>query len=800
MFIKKGLKSRIFSFLAAAAFFVFQVLNGASVVMAEDQNQVTVVVEDNRGVITQGQSTKLNGYDALVDVLGAKGISYDIPDGGYGKYIKTINGVTNVNSSDWKSWLTIVNTNGSETVPQTSIDKTQLKANDKLVVYYGGANTLNVNNIKLSTKAENSPLTISLYNHSDWNPTDAPVKNIKVKVDGGQEKTITDNTISIPGGLNAGRHTLEVSDFRTDSSTPNVAADTLFFYVDPDANVRIESQTGTVYTGKLSGANLLEMLKNAGLKDAEFDNSNLTSLNGIKNNAVSKWKALGKESDSIELVKSSMADYIPKDGENIVLYYGSNALKAMDSLTLSPSTAGENSKVSLKFTSEGSPVSGAVLTVDDYAPTALDANGTYTYSYGLSSGNHRYSLKISDPISRTSYVDKGTFAIDGKTDKPNYLDSAYDSLNNIVNNNSVKSDSSSVNEAINGAVSYIKSQGISNPWVSISFNKLGMKSDEGWIKESYDEIKQDGLSDMYNTDIEKLIMGLEACGYTPYNFAGKNLVSELFNRDINDFQTNDLIFGLLTYNYANIKGNYKITKEILIQNILHNALLYQVGNDSYYGWAYYGTNVDPDLTGAALSALAPYYSEPVVKAAVDNAANTMSNLEDASGYITSQYGRACETNAFGVLGIIAANFDPQSSKFTKTYGNPAKALLSFKGGNGGFKHSLDGSNDNLATEEALRALISLSKSVPYNYYTSSIDPENLNVYGDSGKKQNGTDTKASAEDSVSVSNSKSAVNLKDLPQTGSLFDFKLLVNIGIILIILGTAIIFMKNRSIKKRS
>jgi hypothetical protein len=65
--------------------------------------------------------------------------------------------------------------------------------------------------------------------------------------------------------------------------------------------------------------------------------------------------------------------------------------------------------------------------------------------------------------------------------------------------------------------------------------------------------------------------------------------------------------------------------------------------------------------------------------------------------------------------------------------------MSFKGTNGQYKHVQDGGNDYMATEEALRALISLNefyKNGEYNYYNSDINAKELAVYG----KAN-TDTK-----------------------------------------------------------
>ncbi|GIW49287.1 MAG: hypothetical protein KatS3mg079_763 [Caloramator sp.] len=46
------------------------------------------------------------------------------------------------------------------------------------------------------------------------------------------------------------------------------------------------------------------------------------------------------------------------------------------------------------------------------------------------------------------------------------------------------------------------------------------------IEEAATELKSYGIDEYTNTDIEKLILTLTAAGYSPYNFAGYNLMDE----------------------------------------------------------------------------------------------------------------------------------------------------------------------------------------------------------------------------------------------------------------------------------
>ena len=97
--------------------------------------------------------------------------------------------------------------------------------------------------------------------------------------------------------------------------------------------------------------------------------------------------------------------------------------------------------------------------------------------------------------------------------------------------------------------------------MALVLQKLGIKADETFIKENIEIIAEDGLENYSNTDLEKLILNLTALGYSPYNFNGKNLIEELFNRSEETFLINDAAFALIVYNYANVKEEYPLSKE-----------------------------------------------------------------------------------------------------------------------------------------------------------------------------------------------------------------------------------------------
>jgi hypothetical protein len=548
--MRKTMKMKIYTMALVLIFVMGQILTGASTMVkaVEKDFEVSIQVQGPDKVITQGTSSKENGFEALKEVLDKKNISMIATDGEYGKFISEVGGIKSGKFGGDDGWLYAISRNSNYENIVSGIDGATLKNGDKLILYYGDMGTLTANKIDYSSKEASVQLTISLNNsYEDFTTkkeVTQPIKGIKAKIDG-NEVEVVDNKITLKEGLDTGTHTLELSDFRTEGA-PKVVYDELEF---------------TIGKEEVTGVN---------------------------------------EDEKIE---------------------------------------------------------------------------------------------------------------------------------NVDNTKSTKQ----ITEAINSSVSAIKAKGI-DTWSAVSLNKLGEKVDTTFLEESIENIVDSGVKDLSNTDIEKLIIGLTATGYTPYNVEGYDLVSELFNRDIDTFLINDAVFGIFAYNYANINDDYEVTKEKLADIIMKSKLSYDADGNKMVGWTYYGDKIDPDMTGAAMNALSEFYStKPEVKEAIDAAVNTMSLLQNESGYSVSQYGLASETTAFVILGLTSVGINPEGEIFTKDKGDLVSALLSFKAKDGGFKHLAEETKSNYtSTEQVLRALIALKEyKTPgkYDFYSSDINAKELPVFG-----------------------------------------------------------------------
>ncbi len=587
----------------------------------------------------------------------------------------------------------------------------------------------------------------------------------------------------------------------------NVKADTLL----KEVYVRVESLEGTIAEGPQQASNGFEALdkllkeKNIKMeaKDGEWGKyiESIGDLKAGKFGGWDGWMYYVKNGSTIESGQTSIYQYNTKDGDNLVVYYGNFDTPIVNSISFQPEIVKENEGFKMNFSystfdyTENKavvlPIKNAKVSIDkkDYV---TDAQGNIEIKQGLFKGEHSYKVsgynKDSIP---TVIMDKGLFTIDN-VNKPVLQHS--DKKFNDKDNSKIEKN---INKELDTTLNFMKNNS-SNPWAAISLSKLSIKADEKFIKSWAEQIKKEGIKELSPSELETRIMSLTAMGYTPYNFQGQDLVKELFNRNIEDFYNNEIVFALFSYDYAKVKENYNITEDKLINSLLDSKLVNKNGDKNLVGWTWFGDKIDPDMTGAVINALAPYYNGKQVKgvdnnklkAAVDEALNTLSYMQNESGDIVGQYGPSCETNAFIILGLTSLGVDPEGSKFTKNKGDLVSALLSYKGDNGQFNHNSEAKNNYLATEQAFRALICLKEykeKGTYDYYSSTIDISSLKAYKlpEETKKPSNEEKPKQEIEMKQKENLKNQDKKGNLPKTGSPIGFDFMIALSIALMSAG---------------
>ena len=218
------------------------------------------------------------------------------------------------------------------------------------------------------------------------------------------------------------------------------------------------------------------------------------------------------------------------------------------------------------------------------------------------------------------------------------------------------------------------------------------------------------LSDKKSTEYARTILALTAIGKDPTDVGGYDLLAGLADMDGVTYQgINGAIFALLALDSgkydvpAAAEGGTQVTRDGLVAYILAQQL-------SDGGWALSGTSADPDVTAMALQALAPYRTgDETVDAAVDKGVQLLSDMQLSDGGYSSWGTLNSESCAQVLIALAALGIDPVSdSRFAKNGLTVLDALLAYAV-SGGFRHTVDGEADAIATEQALCALTAYAR-------------------------------------------------------------------------------------------
>ena len=218
------------------------------------------------------------------------------------------------------------------------------------------------------------------------------------------------------------------------------------------------------------------------------------------------------------------------------------------------------------------------------------------------------------------------------------------------------------------------------------------------------------LSDKKSTEYARTILALTAIGKDPADVGGYDLLARLADMDDVTYQgINGAIFALLALDSgkydvpAAAEGGTQVTRDGLVAYILAQQL-------SDGGWALSGTSADPDVTAMALQALAPYRTgDETVDAAVDKGVQRLSDMQLSDGGYSSWGTLNSESCAQVLIALATLGIDPVSdSRFVKNGLTVLDALLAYAV-SGGFRHTVDGEVDAIATEQALCALTAYAR-------------------------------------------------------------------------------------------
>ena len=263
-------------------------------------------------------------------------------------------------------------------------------------------------------------------------------------------------------------------------------------------------------------------------------------------------------------------------------------------------------------------------------------------------------------------------------------------------------------------------------------NRLPESFSESYYANVQSYVKAIGSAKLHrskSTENARVILALTAIGKNPLNVDGYDLLHPLADFDFVKKQgVNGPIWTLLaldSFQYEipiDLNVKHQTTREGLIDHILDNQC-------SDGGWDLNGESANPDLTGMAIQALAPYYSsDEKVRLAVDKALELISANQNNDGSFLGSGENTPESCAQIITALSALNIDCNSdSRFIKSNRSIADSLMSFSV-KGGFVHTMGGGYNQMSTEQGYYALVAYNRML--HGKNPLYDMTDLSVKGD----------------------------------------------------------------------
>jgi hypothetical protein len=219
------------------------------------------------------------------------------------------------------------------------------------------------------------------------------------------------------------------------------------------------------------------------------------------------------------------------------------------------------------------------------------------------------------------------------------------------------------------------------------------------------------------TEYSRVILALTAIGADARDVAGYDLTKPLGDVAQTTAQgLNGSVWALLALDCGNYPMADKIRQEY-VDEILSHELADGGWNLTDSGQA------DPDITGMVLQALAGYREREDVALAVSRGLEAMSQTE---GFDTAE-GCAQLLVALCQLGLA-----PDDPRFARSGMTLTEQLLSFHRWDGSFSHRLGGEANQMATEQALYALVALRRAEAGRSGLYTMDDVTGSLFQDSG--------------------------------------------------------------------
>ncbi|WP_339279286.1 S-layer homology domain-containing protein [Paenibacillus sp. FSL W8-1187] len=250
------------------------------------------------------------------------------------------------------------------------------------------------------------------------------------------------------------------------------------------------------------------------------------------------------------------------------------------------------------------------------------------------------------------------------------------------------------------------SSGIRSDWDAIAASQAGYELPASYLSKLSDAVRKDAPAFRNVTDFERTALAVTAAGQDATAYGGIDLIERITSSDRMLSQgINGPIYALLALDYGEyeVPAGAKWSRDKLVAELLKA----QAADGSY---AFAGEKAgSPDLTGAALTALAPYVGQPEVKQAGERAVAWIKSQQDKDGGFTSYGESSSESVAQIVIGLASIGYDPAGADFTRDGASLIDKLLTFRGADGSFSHALPLAPNAYGAYQSVQALVAYEK-------------------------------------------------------------------------------------------
>lgn len=375
---------------------------------------VPLVIEGPQSTLGQGNAYAGNALEALEKVAAQNGLALTNPSG---NYVTAIGSVAAGMFGGWDGWSYAVVRGEKWLYPDVGMKDFSLKSSDRIVVYYGGADTQLVESVVLSKaqpgEDEAFDVTVTqitwVWNSATLTSNPVTSKAAGVEVTIGGQKVVTDQNgvASFKDGLAEGSYTLTVTGYAA-GKAPLLARYTQAVTVvssNAAVHLTVEGPEATVAEGTLKAANALAALKKLTaskdiplqITDSQYG-SYVSGIAGIANGTFnSYWNFVVYRSGQWIYPSEGMGDFKLQQSDRVLVYFAGAGTQIVDSVTVTPQQPKPDEAFTVKvtqkqwvwnsttFTSEPvvSPAAGVQVAIGGKTVTT-DSNGVAAFGQGLS--------------------------------------------------------------------------------------------------------------------------------------------------------------------------------------------------------------------------------------------------------------------------------------------------------------------------------------------------------------------------------------------------------------------------------